>query len=113
MGDPVAERSPGILIQEAVRRLVTAAHPVQIILFGSRARGDSTGDSDFDFLVIMPGPVDKYSEMVRLSRVLASLRVPADVLVYSVKEVEEQRHLPGHALRAALSEGKVLYDVAS
>ena len=36
---------------EAVRRLVEAAHPRRIILFGSRARGDAHGDSDVDLLI--------------------------------------------------------------
>lgn len=33
-------------IQEATRRLVEAAHPEKIILFGSYARGDFDKDSD-------------------------------------------------------------------
>ena len=48
-----------------------------------------------------------------LGRVLSPLGMPADVLVYSVKDVEARGHLPGTALCEALSEGKILYDVAS
>ena len=39
-------------IQEAVERLVAAANPNKIILFGSYARGDATEDSDLDLMVI-------------------------------------------------------------
>ena len=35
-------------------RLVTATDPDAIILFGSRARGDSHGGSDFDLYVLVP-----------------------------------------------------------
>ena len=35
-------------IQQAVARLVVAANPSKIILFGSYARGDATEDSDLD-----------------------------------------------------------------
>ena len=97
------------VIDEAVRRLVDASHPVKVILFGSHARGDSTDDSDLDFVVIVPNVRDRFVEMVRLNRALASLRIPVDVLVYSTKEVEERGELPGTALREALTEGKVLY----
>ena len=39
-------------LREAVRRLVEAAHPRQIILFGSHARGDAREDSDVDLMLI-------------------------------------------------------------
>ena len=97
------------LIYEAVHRLVEAAHPVKIILFGSFARGEGTKDSDLDFLVVLPTVTDRHTEMVRLARALAPLRMPVDVLVYSTREVEERGHLPGTALREALNEGRVLY----
>ena len=42
-----------------VKQGVLAVEPTaEIILFGSRARGDATIDSDWDFLVLVDGPVD-------------------------------------------------------
>ena len=89
--------TPQAVIEEAVERIVAIAEPVKVILFGSYARGDGNDDSDLDFLVIVPKPVDKYAEMIRLSRALASLRFPADLLVYSVDDVKERGHLQGTA----------------
>jgi predicted nucleotidyltransferase len=97
------------MIERATRLLIEAAHPEQIILFGSYARGDFTVDSDLDFLVILREVKDRFSEMVRLQRALLPLHFPADVMVHSAHDVEEQGHLPGTALRWALEEGKVLY----
>lgn len=37
----------GEQIQQAVERLVAAANPSKVILFGSYTRGDATEDSDF------------------------------------------------------------------
>ncbi len=43
-------------VQEIVQRLVAAANPEQIILFGSRARDEAHDDSDVDLLVIESEP---------------------------------------------------------
>jgi uncharacterized protein len=103
---------PNELLQEAVRLLVEAAQPQKIILFGSAGRGEMHGDSDLDLLVVLPKVTNRHAEMVKLGRVLAPLRFPMDVLVYSTHEVDERGHLPGTALREALLEGKVLYAIA-
>lgn len=41
------------LLNEAVLRLVRAMEPEQILLFGSRAWGHPTKDSDIDLLVVV------------------------------------------------------------
>jgi uncharacterized protein len=43
-------------VQEIVKRLVQAAQPEQIILFGSGARDEAGEDSDVDLLVIESEP---------------------------------------------------------
>lgn len=45
---------------ESVKQMILQAEPeAQVILFGSRVRGDAEAESDWDFLVILPGPVDE------------------------------------------------------
>jgi predicted nucleotidyltransferase len=100
-------------IDDAVQRLIAAAQPQKIILFGSYARGEATDDSDLDFLVILPALVNKHQEMVRLRRVLRPLRISVDVLVASKAEVDEWGHLPSTTLYWALKEGKVLHEAAN
>jgi predicted nucleotidyltransferase len=110
-----AGRSPADIeevIHEASRLLVEAAHPEKIILFGSYARGDFTEDSDLDFLVIVSAVEDTFEEMMRLERVLLSLPVPVDVLVYSTDDVRDRGHLRGTVLYHALTEGQILHDAA-
>jgi len=68
-----------------------AAKPSRVILFGSYARGDAQEDSDLDFLVVEPTLQDKFCEMVRLRQVLRPLRVPADVLVCSQADLNQQQ----------------------
>ena len=43
------------VLREVVRRVVEAAEPDRIILFGSAARGQMGRDSDLDLLVIKGG----------------------------------------------------------
>jgi len=104
--------SPDVVVQEAVRRLVDAAHPLKVILFGSYARRASNVDSDLDFLVIEATVKNKFKEMVKLRRALHGLGVPIDVLVASQKEVDEWGHLPATALYWAMKEGRVVHDAA-
>ena len=45
-----------------LKKVKNAVHEVEadavIILYGSRSRGDSVSDSDWDFLILVDGPVD-------------------------------------------------------
>ncbi len=96
-------------IDAAVRVLAQVADAQRILLFGSYARGDAGEDSDLDLLVIEPQVPDRAAEMVRLRRALRPLRIPVDVLVYSVDEVARWGGQPGSALYWALQEGRQVY----
>ena len=100
----------GEQIQQAVERLVAAAKPSKIILFGSYARGDATEDSDLDLMVIEQEVVNKFDEMIRLHRAVGDVGIGVDVLVYSDKEAGRRSQVPGTVLYWAFREGKVLYD---
>ena len=57
---------------------------VQMMLFGSRARGDAQPESDFDVLVVLRGPVDAGEEILRSGKVAASLSLQFDVVLSRV-----------------------------
>ena len=101
---PTAER-----LNEAVNRLVAAAHPLKVILFGSHARGDADDHSDVDLLVIEVTVSDRYEEMVRLNRVLKGPLIPVDLLVVSEQEFEQRSATPGTVEHIARRECRVLY----
>jgi len=50
-------------------RDIYGARLKRLILFGSRARGDATPESDVDVLVVLEGPIRSYEEAKRTSRV--------------------------------------------
>ena len=97
------------LIVRAARALADAADgPARVILFGSRARGTSVHDSDVDLLVVKREVHDRFDESVRLGRLAADLRVPADVVVVSEAQIEEWGGVSGTMLHDALAEGRLL-----
>ncbi len=102
------------LLDQMVRAIVEAVDPEQVILFGSRARGDAREASDVDLVVVESEPFGKTRsrrlEAVRLWRALSSFVVPKDILVYSLDEVALWRDSLNHVLAQALREGKVLYE---
>ncbi len=102
------------LIVAMVEALVREADPEQVILFGSRGRGDARDNSDVDLIVVEAEPFgpgrDRVKEMARLYRALADFTVPADILVYSREDVEYWRDSLNHVLARALREGKVVYE---
>jgi predicted nucleotidyltransferase len=97
-------------IREVTQRLVDAADPVRVVLFGSYAEGTAGPDSDLDLLIVERGLGSAVKEMVRLRGVVGRIGVPVDLLVCSEEEAADWGHLPGTALYWALREGKVLYE---
>ena len=102
------------LLERMVRVIVDEVDPEQVILFGSRARGDARTDSDVDLVIVEAAPFgpgrNRRAEAARLWRALSGFRVPKDILVFSRTEVDYWRDSLNHVLARALREGKVLYE---
>ncbi len=105
-------RNPVELLPEMIDRIVRGFDPLQIILFGSRARGDARDDSDIDLLVVMPDASDRRATTVAILDCLANLPVAKDVVVTTPDEIARRGALVGPVLRPALEDGKVLYERA-
>ena len=80
------------VIEGMVQAIVEEVGPRRIYLFGSRARGNQTADSDIDLLIVEDqgfGPQrSRWSELQRIRKALRPFRVPKDILVYSQDEFE-------------------------
>jgi predicted nucleotidyltransferase len=100
------------LASDMCAAIVAAAQPRRIILFGSRASGTATEDSDFDLMVVEDQPVDRYREMVRLRGLLRSFRVPLDLVVVSEEKYQYWRDTPGNVYHEAATNGVTLYEAA-
>lgn len=96
-------------LRQIVSRIVAAAEPSRVILFGSQGRGEADADSDLDIMVIKPTVTDRYAEMIRVHEAVGSFGLGVDVLVYSEDEVERRRDWCTSPVYWALREGRTLY----
>ena len=102
---PVDER----VLQEIVGRIVEAAHPLRIIVFGSVARGEQGRESDVDLLIVMPEGTHRRLTAQMLYQRLRGMAVPIDLVVTTESALERHKDNPGLVYHAILREGRVLY----
>ncbi len=97
-------------IEEIIRKIVEAFQPRRIVMFGSRARGDTRPDSDLDLMVEMETHNPPAERMRTISALFGLHRWAMDLIVYTPQEVEEHRPYRNSLIRVIESEGKVLYE---
>ena len=96
-------------LDELVRRIVDAVHPLRIILFGSAARGEMRVGSDVDVLIVLPDDADPLRAGQFLHTRFQGLKVPVDVVACTGAELERLRRRVGLIYRTVLREGRELY----
>jgi len=96
-------------LDDLVRRIVDAVHPLRIIMFGSAARGEMTPDSDVDVLVVMPEGTDRLAVTDQLNRRMLGLGLPVDILVTTASRLEKHRDNIGLIYRTILREGREVH----
>ena len=99
------------MIDDLVRRIVEAVHPLRIILFGSAARGEMEPNSDLDVLVVMPEGVHRRRTAQELHQLMFGLPAPVDILVATSGDVEKHKDNIGLIYYKVLREGRELYAV--
>jgi predicted nucleotidyltransferase len=100
-------------IATAVEAIVNQFDPLQILLFGSHARGTATRHSDIDLLVVMSDLSklhDKRRTAVAMRRVLRDIPIAKDIVVTTPDEIARRSKVIGCVIRSAIREGKLLYD---
>jgi uncharacterized protein len=100
------------VLAEIVRRLVEAYQPERIYLFGSKARGDASPDSDYDLMVVVPNDAPTEWRQSRLAyERLWGTNSAADVLVWTREAFDSRTHLKASLPATILREGGLLYAV--
>lgn len=83
----------------------------EIILFGSRAKGDFRTHSDWDFLIVLKEQLDRKEKLDLVHKIgmaLVEIYVPCDILIRSEDEVAKRKNVVGSVIRSATRTGVML-----
>lgn len=83
----------------------------EIMLFGSRAKMESTSQSDYDILIITGqniAPDKKTPFRTQIRKDLLKDGIRTDILIQSREEIEKKKRLPGHFIKNILKDAVLL-----
>jgi predicted nucleotidyltransferase len=100
------------IVDEIVRRITSAVHPLRVILFGSAARGEMGSGSDVDLLIVVPDGTRRRDASRKAFRSLSGLGIAKDVIVVTESDVKEFGENPSLVIKPALEEGREVYHAA-
>ncbi len=89
-------------------RVLLVGDPDQIVLFGSRTRGDARRDFDPDLLVVEPSDLPRFRRPTRYRHALRELRPSKDLIVWTPEEVADGSNVPNAFIADAPGEARVL-----
>ena len=97
---------------EALQRIAAALQPQQIILFGSRARGEARVDSDYDLLIVVDDEITENTLRLagRAHNAVGDRNFSLDVLVYRRSDFELSLRDESDVVCHAVTDGKVIYE---
>ena len=108
-------RTPGTvdqaLLDEVVRRVVEAADPRKIILFGPAAQGRMEPGADIPLLIVAETE-NQHETAADIYEKLYGVGIGVTAVVTTPERMERHSDTPGLVFRHALDDGKVLYDAA-
>lgn len=96
-------------IETVARKIAEKTEAKAVVLFGSYARGQAGKDSDVDLLVIAESDLPRHKRSRQLHLMFKPYPFAMDILVYTPKEVEQERQFELSFISRVLREGKRLY----
>jgi predicted nucleotidyltransferase len=96
------------VLEQIVEVLKSEFQPSRLFLFGSRSQGTHKNDSDYDFVVVVPGAAGSRYDNLSKARTLVreKVGVSADVFVYSQDEFDDWKDEFSSIPETALNTGK-------
>lgn len=98
------------LLSEIVDRLLAAGRPLKVVLFGSRAHGSFSPNSDYDLLLVEDSKIPRPLRPAVYRKALKDIGCSKDIVVWTPEEIIEWENVPNAFVTQALREGIVLYE---
>lgn len=97
-------------IEPLLARIVDEFRPVEVRLFGSRARGEANPGSDWDLFVVVPDDLTAADDIFAGYKLKRETRTRADVILCPVSEFIEDRDTPNTLAYEAAHHGVSIYE---
>ena len=97
------------ILAEIIQKVIEEAVPDKIILFGSRAKGEQTKESDYDICVLKKGILHKRKLAQRIYLAL-DINAPVDVIVETPERFDELKSNPFLIYFDIAKYGRVVYE---
>ena len=111
MRQATSELANDPVLLSLLERIRSSLDPERVYLFGSRARGQATPDSDYDFLVVVPkSDKPRYRRDQEAYLALCGSGAAKDIIVLTRAEFESSRRAASSLTSAVLSEGILLHE---
>lgn len=81
-------------IAALLERMIDEFRPVEVRLFGSRARGEAGAASDWDLFVVVPDDLEAADDLFAGYRLRRETRTRADIILCPLSEFLEDRDTP-------------------
>ena len=81
------------LVERVTNKIAETIHPDKIILFGSRAKGTATEESDLDLVVVYSRPKSKRQIEVEIDSLFMPRDFSMDVIVTDPEYLEKFKHI--------------------
>jgi uncharacterized protein len=96
-------------LDDLIRRVVGAVHPLRIVLFGSAGRGEMTPESDLDVLVIVRDGTHRRETAATLYAQMQGFGHAVDFIVATPNDLTRHGDTIGYVYQPALREGREIY----
>ena len=99
-----------LVLDQITGAIVERFRPRRIMLFGSRARGHTLPDSDYDLFIEMDTSLPPLQRSAAVHRLFPRRRWAMDVVVFTPDEVRRGRNDIGSLVYSVEREGRTLYE---
>ncbi len=97
-------------IATLLERMIDEFRPVEVRLFGSRARGEAGAASDWDLFVVVPDDLEAADDLFAGYRLRRETRTRADIILCPISEFLEDRDTPNTLAYEAAHHGVTIYE---